>query len=203
MSDVDLSSVLPAVAAEYPALAPHTSNAVVQWGPPQSAVEGGQLETYPPWESENPNPGRTTLEFYNRNLSMPEIHKAAAADMLHIIGATDPRNGQDIDPRWMAMKRQFQQSMTADQLNNDSLAYNRAKGQGEERSFNDWHQDSRTEAYLRGYMFPDAADEWRKSGTYTPQQEEIMARMHAHLKGEAPQSMGDAVGRALKKPGAR
>jgi hypothetical protein len=40
---------------------------------------------------------------------------------------------------------------------------------------------SRTDAYLRGYLTPDANDEWRKQGVYTPEQTKILDEMKGYL----------------------
>jgi hypothetical protein len=60
----------------------------------------------------------------------------------------------------------------------DQRAYARA---GEQRPFDDWMQQSRGDAYIRGKLAPDANDDWRD--VYTPEQQKTLADMFLHLKG--------------------
>lgn len=93
----DFTPMLANVRKRFPALGPHIDNTVAQWGdkPP---VPGAQMETFPPWETDNPNPGKITLEYYNKKLAGPDLEDSAAADLLHIAGAKHPATGRRLSP---------------------------------------------------------------------------------------------------------
>lgn len=182
----DLPAIMGRVQQQYPALSPYLGNASVQWGGPQS--DGRQLEFYPPWERDNPNPGRTTLELYKPQMQGNALVKAIGGDMLHHLGGIDP-NGNPVDPQWLAMKRALVGSLTPDQLAVDKNAHLQAQMQGDPRSFDDWMQSSRADAYIRGKLTPDAADQWKD--VYNPQQNALLAGMRQYLSTApvSPQNM--------------
>lgn len=175
--------LLSGITQQYPLLGPHLSNAVVQWGPPQS--DGRQLEFYPPWESDNPNPGKTTLELYNRSLQGQGLQNAVAGDMLHLVGSIDPRTGQPVDPTYYGMKQSFAGMLTPQQQAVDQRAYQQEAPMygGNLPPFGDWMQRNRLDAYIRGYITPDAADNWRD--VYNTQQLNQLEAMRAYLMGPA------------------
>ncbi len=142
-----------------------------------------QLEYYPPWESWNPTPGKATLELYNTKES-PEVTKnLIAGDMMHYLGSTDPRTNQPPDPTFHSLKQKFMGTLTPEQMAIDRRAYAREAPMYENPpSFEDWMQFNRGDAYLRGYLTPDANDEWRRSGTYTPEQIQILEALQQYLR---------------------
>lgn len=158
------------VAQQFPRLKPYLSNVKVQQGKKISAKDDRGLEFYPPWESTNPNPGKITLELYDQ-MKGPELTNALGGDMLHHLGAIDPKTKQPIDPKYYAMKRQVIASRTPRQEALDMKEYKLDRQfNGERRSYEDWLQQSRADAYIRGYVTPEMGgeypDEWRKHKFY-------------------------------------
>lgn len=138
----------------------------------KKAKYGGKLEFYPPDESENPLPGRATVEVFDQNLQGPMMQKMVYGDMLHYLPS--------VDPNFSAMRDQFAGSITPEQAAIDQNAYQRDKADyGESRSMKDWFKQSRLDAYLRGHLTPDEEDNWK--GAYTPQQRAILQSMQTYL----------------------
>lgn len=126
-----------------------------------------QIEFYPPDEAENPHRGSPYLEVYNKALKGPSLESALFGDMLHYQPV--------IDPEFSKMRTQFSASMTPQQNNFNQRRYAELKAQGKEsRPFDQWMNKSQLDAYIRGYIAPDAADEWRKQKVYTPDQIKIL-----------------------------
>ncbi len=172
------------IAKEWPTLGKHLDKFVVQYGK-SDAGDDRQLEFYPPWETDNPNPGRPTIEIYRTDLGKEGTKSAIAGDALHYLGAVDPATNKPVDEKFVALKQQLRDSLTPKQIALDQRVH---AEEGDGRSFEDWMNQSRTDAYIRGYLTPDKADEWRRQGTYTPDQTKILDAMRAHLEGS-----GDAV----------
>ncbi len=185
----DLNAIRQRVAARYPALAPHLDNTALQWGDPANNPVGGHLEFFPPWESENPNPGKTTLEFYDPRMQGNALVKAIGGDMLHHLGSIDPRTGQPVDPQWLGMKNALVGSLTPEQLGVDQQAYAQAKAQGDSRSFDEWMQQSRADAYIRGRITPDEQNNWKD--VYNSPQNALLGSMQQYLQRPpvSPQNM--------------
>jgi hypothetical protein len=101
--------------------------------------------------------------------------------MLHMLGAIDPRSGSPVDPQWLAMKNQLLAQRTPEAQAIDRRAYQQEEPNGR-RSFDDWMAQSRGDAYIRGYLTPDAADEWRQQGVYTPQMTQTLEMMQRYLQ---------------------
>jgi hypothetical protein len=180
--EVGFGVMLQNLAEKYPALSPHVSNFQVQWGDPkQYQTSGRHLEFYPPWESENPNPGKATLELYNTGMKGGALESAVLGDMLHYLGATNPETGKQIDPTWRRLRDKLMTIRGAKNLEMDRREYEEAKKEGESRSFEDWMNESRADAYVRGYLTPDEADEWRKNSVYTPEMEKTLETMKSYL----------------------
>lgn len=170
------------VGQRFPALQPYMNLLNVQWGDPAKNPGGGHLEFYPPWESENPTPGVPAIELFDPRLQGNALRDAIAGDTLHYVGAIDPRNGRPVDPKWMGLKNDLRKSLTPEQLAVDRRTYDRTEGTlPNPRPFEDWMQDSRTDAYIRGYITPDANDEWRKQGVYNPAQVNLLTAMKQYL----------------------
>jgi hypothetical protein len=177
----EFGNVLDRVVDKFPAIKPWVNTFAVQRGPESSNVGGGYLEFYPPWEEYNPNPGRTTFETYGKQSMEPKaITDAVAGDSLHLLGSVDPRSGQPVDADYHAMKQKLIGSLTPEQLQTDRTAYGRAQAQGDHRNFDDWMQESRGDAYVRGKLTPDKDDNWRD--VYTPNQTQILTEMYNYLQ---------------------
>jgi hypothetical protein len=82
------------------------------------------------------------------------------------------------------MKQRLLSTLTPEQLAVDQRAFQRdkARNPNDERSFGEWMETSRGDAYIRGYITPDANDEWRKQGVYTPEQQAILEEMRGYLE---------------------
>lgn len=161
---------LQGVATQFPRLKQYLSNVKVQQGKKTNPSDDRGLEFYPPWESENPNPGKITLELYDK-MQGSELTTALGGDLLHYIGGVNPQIGRPIDPKYYQMKQAVLNARTPQQDALDRREYESArKNKGETRSYNDWLQQSRIDAYIRGYVTPELGgrypDEWRRNGFY-------------------------------------
>lgn len=181
--DPPLAPVVKAIGQEYPALAPHINSAAVQWAPDPG--DGRHMETYPPWERDNPNPGKLTLELYNRKLTGDALKQSLAADALHYLAAEHPETGQAIDPTYRAMRQQMIDSRSEHQRAVDAKGYQESvEKYGETRSHDDWMDGSRADAYMRGGIFPDINEEW--PGYLTDEQKAIADRARTYLQTGQP-----------------
>lgn len=180
----DFSPAINRIGQTYPALRQHLGNVVVQRG---TASDGRQLEFYPPWEDDNPNPGKITLELYNKGLKGNDLHEAIAGDLLHHLGSIDPRTNQPVDPAWMDMKQKLIQSRGLSHNIMDAAAYHRESDPG---SYDDWMQRSRADAYIRGGLFPAQNPDWQKPGrgAFTPEMHGIFDQMRSYLTTEPEQN---------------
>lgn len=129
-------------------------------------IRGG-LEYYPPDELYNPRPGRNTIELFNPALQGAALESALAGDMLHGLPS--------VDPVFAAQRAEFNRSITPEQEAFDRRAY--ADGRESHDTFESWMDRSQLDAYIRGYLFPDHNDEWRKQGVYTERQKAILKNM--------------------------
>lgn len=172
---------LAAAVTKFPALAKVAGNVVVTDKPDPG--DGRQLESYPPWEEYNPNPGKFTSEIYNQSAKGDERTSLVAGDMLHYLGAVDPATDKAVDPAYRAMKERLLSSMTPDQSRENHAAYKQAKEAKEpyNGTFDQFMDSSRGDEFIMGYITPDKQDDWRKSGAYTPQQAKILDEMKGYL----------------------
>ena len=157
------------VQKQFPRLAPYLSNVMVQQGKKAAGDDRG-LEFYPPWESKNPNPGKITLELFDK-IQGPALTSALGGDLLHYLGGIDPKTQKPVDPQYYAMKQAVLKARTPQQDALDRREYqNAVRTQGEKRPYDQWLQQSRIDAYIRGYVTPELGgkypDEWRKNGFY-------------------------------------
>lgn len=182
----DFQPVVDSVAQQYPGLAPYTKNLAVQRGTVSGPDDDRQLEFYQPWDSENPTPGKLTTELYNKNLKGQDLTETIAGDMLHHLGAVDPKTGQPVNPKWMALKQQMIAGMGPDQNSMDQGAYNEEKSNPsyETGSYDDWMKNNRADAYIRGALFPNQNPEWQEPGIYTPAMQQATAAMRNYLGGK-------------------
>lgn len=181
----DLTDAVAAVKTDFPTLAPHLDMSVVQYGQSAGPNDDRQLEFYHPSQPDNPNPGKNTLEIYNRDLKGPMLQEAIAGDMLHRLGAVDEKTGQPVDPQWQDLRQQLSASRTSTQKAIDAKAYRTDKQSpvygNLVGSQQDWDQESRLDAYVRGGVFPKSNPEWQ-GGYFTPEQEAIFGKMRNYLK---------------------
>lgn len=163
-----IASALSGIQKKYPRV--NTQGWKVGYG---DSNDGRQLEFYPPNEAMNPHKGSPYIEIYNKGLQGDELQSAIFGDMLHY--------QPTVDPQFSSLKQQFQSSFNPHQTEMNKSRYQQAVQAGETGSFDDWMNRSQVDAYIRGYLAPDAADEWRKQGAYTPEQVKILENMNALL----------------------
>lgn len=174
----EFSSTLQSIATEYPQIARHLGNFRVQWGAERS--DGRQLEYYPPGESQNPNPGYSTIEIYKRGASPDEQRNLIAGETVHLLGGRDS-SGAPVDPTFLELKEQLIASRTAEQKAIDRGIWERKHS--EDMPYERFIQQSRADEYIMGALFPDAEDNWKNF--YTPQQKQILEQMRSHLKTDS------------------
>lgn len=164
-----LAEKMEAIFRKYPRLARYGFE--VDYGPPERNIGGGYLEFFAPDEEMSPRPGVPYIEIYDRKLTGDDLERAIYGDMLHHLPS--------VDPEFRRMREEFIGTLTPQQKAIDRRAYERMKMRGEKRSFRDWFDISRKDAYLRGYLAPDARDEW--AGAYTPEQRRRLETMREYL----------------------
>ncbi len=179
----DFQPVIDSVATQYPGLAPYTKNLAVRRGTTADPNDDRQLEFYQPWDSENPSPGKLTTELYNKNLRGQDLTETIAGDLLHHLGAINPTTGQPVDQKWMALKQQLIDGMGPDQADMDKGAYQQEKANTayQTGSYDDWMRNNRSDAYIRGALFPKQNQEWQAPGIYTPAMQQATAAMRSYL----------------------
>lgn len=179
--------ILQDVATLYPALSPYAKKAVVYNAVrPQWEDEGDKLETYLPWDDWNPHPGKVTTTLYKPYSSRRELTSAIAGDLIHMAGAKNPSTGDPIDPEYFKLKQAVKAARSPEQRKIDYKTWKDAKKSGDNRSFNDWWQESRGEAYVRGMLFPDTNDEWASWYEENPKLKRAVEKVGKYLRGENP-----------------
>lgn len=167
----ETEAALEAVLEKYPKLQGYNWAIVDSRG--KESKYGGGIEFYSPDESESPVPGRPTVEVFDKKLKGEALEKAIFGDMLHHLPA--------VDPEFESMRQKLYGSLTDDQKAVDQKAYDKAKiAHGEERSFEDWMHQSRLDAYVRGRIAPDEANDW--ADVYTEDQAKVLKEIEDYLK---------------------
>jgi hypothetical protein len=162
--NAQLQSSLRSILQDYPALRGQPWS--VGYG--DKAKYGGALEFFPPDESENPRSGKAYVEVYDRD--RPTLKNDIFGDMLHYL----PR----VDPNFADMRKQYAASRTPAQERMDREAYAMdQRDYGESRPFDQWFDQSRLDAHVRGKL----ARQW-PDNIYTPQQNDILQRMQDYLR---------------------
>jgi hypothetical protein len=183
----DFSNDIDAVGKSYPTLQPTLQNTVVQQGTPSGPNDDRQLEFYHPWETDNPNPGKVTVQIFNQGMTPEDRQSAIAGDLLHHLGAVDPATGQPVDPRFYGLKQQLSAARNPQHLQMDQAAYERDKaspyGAGD---YSDWDTHSRLDAYVRAGLFPNQNQEWQ-GAVSNPQMQTIFQKMRNYLTGSQQQ----------------
>lgn len=173
------------IALEYPTIAKQQKNWNIGYSPEQK-YPTAYLEFYPEHEEYSPTPGTVYQEIYPRlakEADVPTLKNMLAGDALHWFGGVNGA-GAPNDEMFYALKKRFQGTRTPDQTASDQRTFKKMADQGDTRPWDTWQDEHRTDAYLRGYLFPDKDDNWRKSGTYTPEQMAILGQMKAYLSGK-------------------
>lgn len=170
-----------AVGAQYPVLEPHLRNSVISYGTPTGPNDDRQLEFYHPWDGENPNPGKNTIEIYNRGLKGDDLHAAIAGDLLHRLGSKEPSTGLPVDPKFYQLRQELSNARDVTHRRIDRDAYQREQSSpyppGE---YPAWDQHSRLDSYVRGGLFPKQNPGWDRM--ITPEMQPIFNRMNTYLK---------------------
>ena len=179
----DLAQVLAGVGQRYPRLQPHVDQSVATYGTPSGPGDNRQLEFYHPWDTHNPNPGKNTLEIYNRNLQGPDLQAAVAGDLLHRLGSMDPTTGQAVDPRWRQMRQDLVAARSPQGGQADVRTWLSDNQRYGYRPYSQWRDHSRDDAYVRAALFPEQNPEWQR-GAITPGMQPTIAQMRDYLRGE-------------------
>lgn len=182
----DFSSNIQAVGQKYPRLSQYLGNVAVQRG---TTKDDRQLEYYAPWEGDNPNPGKSTIELYNKNLQGDDLTDSIALDLLHHIGGTAP-NGQPVDPNYQYLKQNLANEIKSENRPMDRQAYIQDKKQySDTGTYDDWLGNNRVDAYIRGMVSPRMNPEWAQPGVYTPAMKQIGSQIIQYLQqpGNPPQ----------------
>lgn len=170
------------VSRAYPALAKYAPSTTVQWGQTSGPEDDRQLEFYQPWEGENPNPGNATVELYNRNLKGDDATDSVALDMLHRVGAIDPRTNAPVDPQYYALKKAM-----ADQIRQRSAPWDVADFKDAQKygstSWDDYLENNRADAYIRAAVSPRMNPGWDDPHLWTPEMQQIGQKIRAYLAG--------------------
>lgn len=172
-----MKEVLGRVQSQYPALAGQPWALVDSRG---KTGQPGHLEFYPPDEAYNPRPGNATIELFDPALQGAALDQAVFGDMLHHM----PK----VDPYFQGQRETLRKTLTPEQVAMDRRAYEEARAEGEKRPFDEWMEQSRLDAYVRGRLSPDAADEWKD--VYTPEQAKILDELKAYLMKPSKQTSG-------------
>lgn len=171
------------VARDYPGLAKHMTNVAVQWGQPIGPHDDRQLEYYAPWESDNPNPGKSTVELYNRGLKGKSLSNAVALDMLHYVGGVDPTTGSAVDPDYLKLKQAMGAEVAKARRPMDWEAYKQDLDAYGPQNYQDWLNKNRTDAYIRAYAVPAMNPDWQQPGMFTPGMSAVGDKIKAYLAG--------------------
>lgn len=185
----DLDPTLAAVADKYKALAPHMDNAAIVDSSAQAKPgDDRHLEFYPPYESDNPRPGKITFELFDK-MSPKQREDAVAADALHHLGGfQDKAQTKPVDPTWLKMKNELMGMRTPAQLEVDKRAF--AEGHDPGDTMDAWLQRNRADAYARAGVFPAQNPEWWSLPKgdpegWTPEQLAHFEKMRTYLKNGA------------------
>ena len=162
----ETDAALANVVKQYPRLQGHNWSVIDSRG--KGMQDDRQLEFYGPDEPDSPTPGRPTIEVFRPDLKGPALEQAIYGDMLHHLPA--------VDPQWQEMRQRYRQLITPEQAKVDQQAYQQ---EGEQRPYEDWMDQSRLDAHIRGRLAPDENDEWGE--WYTPQQQVLLDQMEDHL----------------------
>lgn len=175
------AQVLGQVAQAYPGLAKHLGNAVVRWGKNTGPEDDRQLEYYPPWEGDNPNPGKNTVELYNKNLKGQDLTDSVALDMLHYAGSVDPRTAKPVDPQYYALKKAMVDQLRTRNASWDVADYKDSAKYGDPGTYDDYLEKNRADAYIRALVSPRMNPEWSNPALFTPEMKSIGAQIRAYI----------------------
>lgn len=187
MADAITDPTLASIAQKYKALAPHMGNAAIVDSAGKPGAGNRHLEFYPPYDSENPRPGKITFELFDK-MNPKQREEAVAADALHHLGGyQDAEQKKPVDPAWLKMKNELISSRTPAQIAVDNNAFAEDHDPGDTQD--KWFQRNRGDAYIRAGMFPEQNPDWqRPKGDpegWTPEQTAMFDKMHSYLRNGA------------------
>lgn len=177
-----LQEMARAIGEKYPRLKSTMDTARLQWAPEEKGAGRGHLEFFHPWDIDNPHPKEATFEMYDPSMKGNDLQDYIAADALHHLGSRNPFTMQDVDPAWRAQKKEFMNSYTPDQNRMNMAEYYRENSGIDGTTVDDYMDQNRTDAYLRGALFPSVNPEWQEPGFYTPEQLEMLGHMKTALQ---------------------
>lgn len=178
-ADSEFTDALNAVGTKYPRLKPYLSNVSVRRG---TTNDDRQLEYYAPWDSDNPNPGKSTVEIYSPDLKGNTLSESIALDMLHHLGGQTP-DGKPVDPTYNGLKQQMVAAIKAANQPWDREAYQMdMKQYPDSGSYDQWMQHNRADAYIRALVSPEMNPEWNAPDLYTPDMKRLGAQIVNYLK---------------------
>jgi hypothetical protein len=183
VNSLEDQKILDTVATKYKALAPHMANAAVVQSP--DAGDERQLEFHHPLADENPVPGKMTFEMF-QPFKGAERENAIAADALHYLGGLkQDDSGPPVDPKWRDLREQMWNQRTPGQRAVDLKSYGEDRAGGETRSFDEWAERNRKDAYARAGVFPQQNPDWNRGPDdpmgWTPEQRAHFAAMRSYL----------------------
>lgn len=173
------------ITQQFPAYAPYLDQVVIH---PMEKGESPEdwSETYVPWESKNPAPGKLTMEPYAKT-TPDEYRHMVTGEMLHYIGGVNPQTGQPINPEYQNLKQAVAAAAPPGLKKMDQDSYREAQRKGDKRSFEDWYNQSRLDETIMGYVNPDKQDNWRKAGVYNdPKMHQAVENLRQYLTGTRP-----------------
>jgi hypothetical protein len=184
----EFAPVIADVGKRYPALSPYLGNVVVRRGQTQ---DDRQLEYYAPWEGDNPNPGKNTVEIYNPDLKGDSLTQSVALDILHHVGGVDS-NGKPVDPKYYALKQQLMAAIKQANRPMDQEAYQQdLKAYPDTGSYDQWLAHNRADAYIRAMVSPEMNPEWNQPGMFTPAMKSVGDQINQYLRAPPP-AAGDS-----------
>lgn len=167
----EMDDALSSVLKKYPKLQGYDWAIVDSRG--KDSKHGGSIEFYSPDESESPVPGKPTIEVFDKNLKGDKLERALFGDMLHHLPS--------VDPQFEEMRQKLQASLTDEQKAVDQKSYEKAKSDyGEDRPIDQWMNQSRLDAYVRGRLAPDDNNDWKD--VYTEDQHKLLNDLEDYLK---------------------
>lgn len=175
------ASVLGDVSRAYPRLAQYAPNTAVQWGQSSGPEDDRQLEFYQPWEGENPNPGKNTVELFNKGLKGQDITDSVALDMLHHVGAMDPSTNQPVDPQFYAMKKALVDQISVRKAPWDVADYQDNAKYGPMPTWDDYLMNNRADAYIRAAVSPRMNPGWDNPKLWSPEMQATAQQIKAYL----------------------
>ncbi len=146
-----------------------------------TGVGPGFSETYPPSESNNPQPGKWTVQLRDPKAiadrkNWPDM---VSLEAIHAL--------QQNDPVYQIRSQQFIDSMTPGQQADSHRAYQRDRTEfGNTEPYEEYLPRVQAQEYLRGMLFPKVIPNWvgpKGEGQYTPQQMGLSKVIQSYLQG--------------------